>query len=167
MLVNENDPLLHRLSTKVSESELENQCKALKPMISILLAELNRGNAWGISACQLGFDKAMFVMSVDNEDRVCINPEILAASVEMVLLKEGCLSFPGLYLMVKRPAGVAVRYHNHDGYQITERLEGMNARVFLHEFDHLIGTCFTDRVQKLKLDLAKRKRDKRQKGSKK
>jgi peptide deformylase len=164
MLINQNDPLLHRQSSKVTEADLADQCKLLKPIISIMFAELYRYDALGISACQLGFDKSLFIMSVEGEERVCINPEMIAANLTMSLGKEGCLSFRGLSLNVQRPIAVAVRYHNHDGVEITEKLEGMKARVFLHEFDHLQGICFTDRVGKLKLDMAKKKQAKRLQG---
>lgn len=163
MLINNKDPLLHRPSEKVSEEERSNHCKQLQPILGLMADILDKNQALGISACQIGFDKAMFIIDVNGERRVCINPEIVAANLQMSLFKEGCLSFPGLNLVVRRPAAVAVRYFNHYGKEITEKLEELTARVWLHEFDHLNGICFTDRVGKLKFDMALKKQAKRNK----
>ena len=72
-------------------------------------------------------------------------------------MDEACLSFPGLQLKVKRPASIRVRFQDPYGNWITRQFAGMSARVFLHEYDHLFGVDFTDKVSKLKLDMAKKK----------
>lgn len=161
-LVNENDPILHKPAQQVEKSEFANQSAELKPIVAVLIQKLYEQKAYGISACQVGIDKSIFVMDVDNKLKVCINPTIVAAQNEMVLHKEGCLSFPGLELVVKRPASIIARYQDIDGNEVTEQLENMEARVWLHEYDHTQGICFTDRVSKIKLDMAKKKLEKRQ-----
>jgi peptide deformylase len=111
----------------------------------------------GISACQLGIDASMFAIDTDDQVRVCINPTIDGSIIDkLVEGREGCLSFPGLELKIKRPSEILVRYRNLEGTEVVEKLDGLSARAWLHEYDHTQGICFTDRVSKLKLDIAKR-----------
>jgi peptide deformylase len=79
------------------------------------------------------------------EETVVLNPEILAreGSGEM---EEGCLSFPGIYGVITRPERVHVRYRDLDWVEKTMTLDGFVARVFQHEFDHLNGVVFVDRM---------------------
>lgn len=156
-LIPNTDPLLHRPSKLVSTDMFENNGIEIKSHAAILIESIQKYNALGISACQLGIDLAMFVMITEDAVRLCINPQIVAASVDMEIGNEGCLSFPGLTLKVKRPSGVVVRYLNLDGNEITEKLEGLDSRVWLHEYDHINGVCFVDRVSKLSLDMAKKR----------
>ena len=69
-------------------------------------------------------------------------------------MREGCLSFPGLWLMVKRPKQVVIKYYDEDNEEKIETYEGVAARVILHEYDHMLGANFTMRVSKLKLERA-------------
>jgi len=163
MLISHSDPLLHRPAKSVSEEQFTNFQSSLQPIAAMLVSAIYEKNALGLSAVQVGVDLAMFAMLVDDKPKVCINPEIVAASFEMILMKEGCLSFPGLILQVKRPAGIVARYKTIEGEEITERLEGLAARVWLHEYDHCQGICFTDRVSKLKLSMAKKRQAKKNK----
>jgi peptide deformylase len=93
----------------------------------------------------------------------CINPKIVALSEEREMSQEGCLSFPNLWLNVKRPSKVKVTYHTVTGEEVEAELDGLHARVFLHEFDHLMGVTFDQRVSNLGLQLAKDRRKKKQK----
>jgi peptide deformylase len=76
-------------------------------------------------------------------------------SKETVNMKEGCLSFPFLFLMIERPKWVSIKYTDQHGKEIEETLHGMSARIFQHENEHMNGYLFTDLVSKLKLDRAK------------
>ena len=89
---------------------------------------------------------------------------IVSISDERVMDLEGCLSFPELWMKVKRPAGVVVRYQDVTGKEIEDTLMGLQSRVFLHEYDHLIGITFDQRVGDLTLKMAKDKRKKFLKG---
>jgi peptide deformylase len=73
-------------------------------------------------------------------------------------MKEGCLSFPLLYMNVKRPDFVRLRYQNEKGETNTERFIGMTARVVLHEFDHMNGVLFLEKVSRMEKDRSLRKR---------
>jgi peptide deformylase len=116
----------------------------------------------GLAANQVGINARLFVMGSDNITGFCkpqifINPHILKVSEERSLDKEGCLSFPNLWLRVKRPLWVEAAFQNTKGDWIEIRTEGYMAKCFQHEFDHLAGICFTDRVSKLNLDMAMKK----------
>jgi peptide deformylase len=165
-LVAETDSILHNPTSIVNDNEFLNDSAELKPIAALLIQTLYREQALGVSACQIGINKNMFVMDVDQKLKVCINPTIVAAIADMQLDTEGCLSFPGLKLKVKRPTSVIVKYRDIDGREVTEQLEGLEARVWLHEYDHTQGICFTDRVSKLSLDMAKKKLVKAQKRTK-
>ena len=165
MLIPSTDSLLHRPAKPVSDEQFTNYKSQLQPIAGLLMAEIYEKSALGISAVQCGVDLAMFAMLVEETPKVCINPEIAAASFEMVLMEEGCLSFPGMLLKVNRPAGIVARYKTLEGQEITERLEGLAARVWLHEYDHCQGICFTDRVSKLKLNMAKKRLEKQKQRS--
>ena len=115
----------------------------------------------GFSAIQMGLQYRVFAMKIDNEVRFFYNPEILSYSEEYSVYEEGCLSFPELFFKVKRPASISVRFQDNVGNFYEENLTGIEARCYQHEMDHLNGVCFVDRVSKLTLDMAKKKRDKR------
>jgi peptide deformylase len=117
----------------------------------------------GLAAPQIGLLYRIFVMGNAEHSWTCVNPEILEKSTEEELETEGCLSFPDLYLKVKRPATIKVRYFDFNGKETIETLTDIWARCFQHELDHLNGTVFTTKVSKLVLDMAKRKRNKKDK----
>lgn len=116
----------------------------------------------GLAANQIGITKRVFVMGSNNipgfpKPFALFNPKIIEASSEMVLDQEGCLSYPGLFLTVKRPAWVIAEYQNSQGDIIESRFEGYLAKCFQHELDHLDGVCFVDKVSQMKLQLAMKK----------
>lgn len=116
----------------------------------------------GLAANQIGLTKRVFVMGSRNipgfpEPFAVFNPKIIEASDELVLDQEGCLSFPGLYLTVKRPAWVIVEFQNSKGDTIEAKFEGYLGKCFQHELDHLNGICFVDKVGPTKLQLALKK----------
>jgi len=163
MLIDSTDPLLHRPSKLITDEQLADYATQLQPSASLLVEHVFKFDALGISACQIGIDLAMFVMLVDGQPKICVNPQIVAASFNMEMQKEGCLSYPNLHVNVRRPTGAMVRYHTLDGQEVTEHLEGLAARIWLHEYDHVNGICFVDRVGKLSLSMAKKRMAKKQK----
>ena len=113
----------------------------------------------GLAANQIGLTKRVFVMGSEHipgfpKPFAVFNPVILNASEETALDKEGCLSYPDLWLSIKRPAVIEVRYQTSDGVVVEAALSGLIARCFQHELDHLNGICFVDIVSPLKLKLA-------------
>lgn len=117
-------------------------------------------NGIGFSANQMGFLYRVFAMNIGNQTTFYYNPEIVNDESPSTLFREGCLSFPELYINVKRPETITVRYQDRTGQIHIEKMSGISARCFQHELDHLNGVCFTDRVSKLALDMAKKKRAK-------
>ena len=109
----------------------------------------------GLSANQVGLDMKVFVFGDgDALTRYIINPTIIAVGDDTESMKEGCLSLPGVFLMVRRPTDVTLRYYDTEGNEVVENFKELAARVVLHEYDHMIGQNFTQRVSKLKLDRA-------------
>ena len=119
----------------------------------------------GLSANQVGKPYRMFVMG-DNvninkgQKWVCINPEITDMSKETIRYKEGCLTFPFLFLDIERPQKVKVKYLNEQLETVEEEFDGIVSRCYQHELDHMHGRVFTEFVSKLKLNMALKKRDK-------
>ena len=113
----------------------------------------------GLAAPQCGIAKRIFVMGNSDHLVACINPEIISGS-ERVREQEGCLSFPDLWMYVERYKDISVEYYNVAGEKVQQEFNGLMARVYQHELDHLNSICFDDRVGKLVLKRAKEKRKK-------
>lgn len=114
----------------------------------------------GLAAPQLGIKKRIFIMGNFTKLVACINPKIVSLSEERGSDLEGCLSFPDLFMKVKRPTSAVVQYNTASGELVERELTGLECRVFLHEYDHLIGVTFDQRVGNLSFKMAKDKRKK-------
>ena len=146
-IIHYTDLVLH---TEAKEYEFNNSIPD-PDIISSLLHQIKKErNGIGLAAPQIGIPLAVFAIGTET----IFNPQILGQSKETCLMVEGCLSYPGVYLQVRRASSVQVKYQNKDGLFQTHDLEGTEARVFQHEFDHLKGLTFTDQASKLKLKLA-------------
>ena len=102
----------------------------------------------GLSANQIGIWERAFSMIRDlehNEIIVCFNPRIIKSYNEEVEMEEGCLSYPDVFLKVKRPNKIVVKYEDEDKKTHKMKLEGLASRVFQHEYDHMEGIDFTQR----------------------
>jgi peptide deformylase len=116
----------------------------------------------GLAANQIGITKRFFAIGHESFDvfkkpAIIYNPVLVNADEEQELGQEGCLSFPGIWVQVSRPKIIMVRYQNNKGEFLLSRLEGLEARCFQHELDHLDGITFNKRVSKLDWDMAKQK----------
>jgi len=113
----------------------------------------------GLSANQVGYNYRVFVIRIENNEPFALfNPKIVSTSDNIITMKEGCLSFPLLFLNVKRPDALRVRFTNQYGETNTQRFIGMSARVVLHEYDHMEGKVFTQAASKFEAQRALRKR---------
>jgi len=122
----------------------------------------------GLSANQVGLDAQIFVMQPTRHKELkdpfaVVNPVVQKISEETSLEYEGCLSYPNLILKISRPIKLVASFLDADGKECIIELDGYDARCFLHEYDHLQGIDFTDRVSKLKLEMAKKKKAKLEK----
>ena len=115
----------------------------------------------GLASPQLGDSYNMFVMTHSQLGDIGVyNPKILEVSEETVLMEEGCLTFPLLYIHITRPEKVKVKYFTSNNTPVEMWLEGLDSRCFQHEFEHLQGDLFLDKVSELKLRRAYEKREK-------
>lgn len=133
---------LKRESEPVSEITDE-----IREILNNMADTMHEANGVGLAAPQVGINKKMFVIDIgDDIVRKIINPEIIESSKEMAELEEGCLSIPGIYKKVKRPLEIKVKYTDEFGTQKEETINGFLAIAFQHEYDHLSGTLFVDRI---------------------
>ena len=144
------------LSTKMERFDFRSPPIDPEELGKDLLSHMRYFGGIGLSANQLGLPYRVFVMEGD-PGFVCFNPRITAKAGEDVLLEEGCLSYPGLYLKKKRPQMIRCNFQDPFGNAITKRFSGMTSRIFQHEFEHLEGENFLDGISRLQLDNARRK----------
>ncbi len=140
-----------------------------------MMETMHDANGVGLAAPQVGINQRFFVIDIgDGVERKIINPEILEYSDEYSETDEGCLSVPGIYRKVKRAFTIKVKYMKETGEIVEETMEGFLAKAFQHEFDHLSGTLFIERIspmskkmiaQKLKHLKRETEREKKQKNS--
>lgn len=152
-LVDMNDPILKAPCEKFNFMEPQTN---LVELVNGMITLMNEKNGIGLAANQVGYPLQVFVMRGE-QPIVVINPRILEASKEEVVLEEGCLSFPNQLLKVKRPIWVKARFNLVPGNAQTFRFEGITARVFQHEYSHLQGRTMYDNVSKLKREMALKK----------
>ena len=115
----------------------------------VLIDNMIHNEGIGISANQIGIWERAFAMVRDienNEVMVCFNPRIIKSYSEEVEMEEGCLSYPELFLKIKRPDKIVVKYEDEDKKIHKIKLQGLASRVFQHEYDHMEGIDFTQRT---------------------
>lgn len=136
------DDILTKTSEPVKDID-----KALEDFVNGMFEALQRGNGIGLAAPQVGVLKRLFVCHVQRDKpRVFINPEIIRTSQEEVVYEEGCLSIPGVWADILRPNSITIQAFDMKGRPFTIDAEGMLARVVQHEFDHLRGILFIDKL---------------------
>ena len=137
-----------------SQQDYDNAAQVESEMIEIMKAN----NGRGLAANQVGLLSRMFIIQLEGQQPFgMFNPRVISASDNLVLGEEGCLSFPDLWLDVKRPSSIKAAYLDKSGKECIIELSDINARCFLHELDHLDGVCFTDKVGAIKLAMAIKK----------
>jgi len=129
---------------------------------NVLFSIMQEQEGVGLAANQVGVPVSVFVMGFDNKKFLIFNPTILSSSEKMVTYEEGCLSFPGVGLKVDRPESIDVQYQNEKGEAIQTTFKGLAARIFQHEYDHMIGITMKKKVSTLKWAMAEKKRVKAQ-----
>lgn len=159
------------LETKLERFNLEEMHPA--PIALDMIDLMQKEGGLGLSANQVGFPMQIFVMRAmlnkqHGSPLVVINPIIKGLSKEIESGVEGCLSHPGLILKVRRPISCVVEFDTltsdyKNVIHIETKFDDIDARIFLHEYDHLYGIQYIDRVSKLKLEMAEKKRLKKEK----
>ena len=156
------DPLLRETCEPVGEIDDE-----IRQLVEDMVETMYYHEGAGLAAIQVGALKRIFIADPvlaggtrEDPALVYINPEILGSEGDQEG-DEGCLSFPGIFVPVKRPLQVTIRATNLDGEQFEMTGEGILARAFLHETEHLNGELLIDKVGRLKRQFINRKLKKR------
>ena len=142
--------LLHEKSSDVAVFD-----KKLKKLISNMFDTMYEFNGIGLAAVQVGVLQKVIVIDIDQDGQVfkseVINPKILSFSQEQTIMEEGCLSVSGRTCRVKRPKQVCVEYYTIDKKKHIIEVDGLIAKCFQHEIDHLNGIVIVDREVQEKL----------------
>ena len=140
----------------------EHDFKDRKELSEEMFKSMARDGGKGLSANQVGLPFNMFVLgnhlSLENGLKMaCFIPMIVSTSEETIMMKEGCLTYPFLFLSIKRPRKCVVKYTDENGDLKEGNLDGMISRIFQHEYEHMLGRNFTEHVSKFKLKRAEEK----------
>ena len=165
-LIPPTDPRVNNAIAPFVDDMLKDEdIKDRQELSDAMFESMNKYGGIGLSANQVGLPFNMFVIgghpSIEKGLKMtCFNPMIVSASDETVRMKEGCLTYPFIFLDIERPRKVVVKYTDNKGDLQEAHLDGMMSRIFQHEYDHMLGRNFTERVSKFKLKRAMEKRDK-------
>jgi peptide deformylase len=144
-LVNRNDPILTGVC---NEFDFHNPPFDPTEFAQQLVKNMYDWNGIGLAANQVGVPYRVFAMRGSPENFVCFNPKIVTFSNENIVLEEGCLTYNGLIVKIKRPKHIRVRFTMANGETVTRQFTGMSARIFQHELDHLNGIIFYKRANR-------------------
>ena len=144
------DPVLRGKSAQVLSFD-----ESIRSLTSRMIEIMFEHDGLGLAAPQVGVLKRVAIVLREEKPLILINPEILEVSDELVEAKEGCLSFPDIYEIIKRPAGVRIKAFNLDGEEFELEEEGIVARAVLHELDHLDGKLLIDYLSPARKALVK------------
>ncbi len=138
------EEVLREKGTRVTEFD-----SALAILIDAMYDTLEEADGIGLAAPQIGVSKRFFVVDTrrSGERYAFINPEIVGMSHEMGMYEEGCLSIPGVYYDIERPLQVTIQAQDVTGKMFKLEADGILARVIQHEYDHLEGVLFVDRME--------------------
>ena len=165
-LIPPTDPRVQSAIAPFQDDTLkEHGFKDRKELTESMFATMKKYGGIGLTCNQVGLPYNMFVLGdhigLENGLKMaCFNPMIIESSEETIMMKEGCLTDPFLFLNIKRPRKITLKYTDEDGELKEAKLDGMMSRIVQHEYDHMLGRNFTERASKLKIDAAMKKRDK-------
>lgn len=162
-LVDANDPILKQ---KLPRFDFNNPPADPHEIAHILAQTMIKNEGLGLAANQVGLPYRVFVV-MGNPILCCFNPMIVDESEDTLLMEEGCLSHPNLYVKIKRPQVIRIRYTRPDGVTVTEQYQDLTARVMQHELDHLDGICHLQRANPIHLQQARNKMKKLLRNTKK
>ena len=155
-LVKETDPFLKEMPVGF---DFENPQVDPEKLSKQLIENMVHYEGLGLSANQIGIPITVFAMIHGEHAFAVFNPEIFEWSEETTYIKEGCLSFPGLWVAIERAKGIATKFQLADGEEQSGNFVDLSARIFQHEYEHMEGALFIDNVSRLRLKSAMRKRN--------
>ncbi|MEO0768482.1 MAG: peptide deformylase [Cyanobacteria bacterium J06649_4] len=146
---------IHYLGDRVLRQPAKRVAKvdnSLRDLVRKMLQTMYSEDGIGLAAPQVGVNKQLLVIDADPETAstpplVLVNPKIISYSDELAKGQEGCLSIPGVYLDVVRPAAIEVSFKDETGRPRKIKVDDLVARIIQHEMDHLNGVMFVDRVE--------------------
>ena len=152
-IIIEPDPILRKKSEPVSKVDLN-----LQNLMNDMLETMYSAPGIGLAAVQIGILKRLIVIDISKENEkknplFLINPKIIKKSKETSLYEEGCLSLPGHFAEIERPAECSLDYIDFDGKKKNLKAKGLLATCIQHEIDHLDGVLFIDYLSKIKKDM--------------
>ena len=165
-LIPPSDPRVQTAIAPFDDAMLKDEgFKDRKELADKMYEAMKKYGGIGLSANQVGLPFNMFVMgdhpNLENGMKLtCFNPMIISKSDETVVMEEGCLTFPFLFLKITRPRKVVVKYTDENNELKEGQLDGMMSRIFQHEYEHMLGRTFVEHASKLKLDRAYKKAEK-------
>ena len=140
-----------RMTTRPPAFDFEKDGDKAEELANVLHKKMVEWDGAGLSANQVGLPYRVFVMGTKTDKIAFFNPNVVGVSREEIAMEEGCLSFPGFYLTLKRPTEVVLEWQNEKGETQTGKFQGVGARVVLHEYDHMEGINFTFHASHFKL----------------
>ncbi|MDP3004455.1 MAG: peptide deformylase [Candidatus Azambacteria bacterium] len=144
-IVQEGDPVLRKKAELIKNPK----SPEIRGLIADMVATMKKANGIGLAASQVGAPFRIFTVNVEGKVYVFINPEIKNLSPDESSFEEGCLSVQKIWGPVIRPKKLTIKALDEDGKPIKTRAKGLLARVIQHEMDHLNGTLFIDKAEKL------------------
>lgn len=156
-LYNEDHPMLRQA---IPECDTPLPSPTITNLIKRLTMTMKLYGGVGLSANQCGVFERIFVIGTDQFQIACINPKVIEVSPDLVKDNEGCLSYPGMYLKIERPSWIVAEFTDEQGQVKQMKMEGVTARCFLHELDHMNGIRFVQHVGPVTLKLARQKQQK-------
>ena len=153
-LVLEDEPILKKRGIPF---DFENPQEDSKKLKEELFEAMVKYDGIGLSACQIGVDLKVFVMRFNGDAIVCFNPRITHYSEETSYISEGCLTFPGLYFPVTRSYGINCTYATEEGEMVSASFVEISAKVFQHEYDHMLGKLYLEYASNYMIKNARRK----------
>jgi peptide deformylase len=148
------------LRERLQEFDFSNPVIDPKKLEHDMLNLMYANNGIGLAANQIGINARVFVMGHKDtpaNGMAFFNPIVVANTDTINDLEEGCLSFPGIFVKIKRPSAIKARWQNSSGEWSEQEFKGYDCKCFLHEYDHLEGITFQDRVSTLKWAISVKK----------
>jgi peptide deformylase len=155
-----HDDSFHMLDDEIPEYTDPLPNPQMSKLIQRLKMTMKKFGGVGLSANQCGVYERVFILGYEDNMFACINPKVIEQSDEIIREKEGCLSYPGMFLTVSRPKWIVAEFVNEVGEIKQMRFDGVTARCFLHELDHMNGVKFVDHVGPVAVRMARQKQQK-------
>ena len=146
--------ILRTMTRALEKEEINDE---LRKTLDEMVKTMRLANGVGLASTQVNIDRRYFVMEIDGIVKKCINPEILEILADNVSTDEGCLSIPGIFKKGSRPDKIKVKYLNEYAEEVVEEMQGLWAKAFQHETDHINGMMYIDRLTPVNKNLIRKK----------